>query len=341
MQLTSFPRPVPLERYEAAISRVVGRLAGQPGVLAVYQVGGIRTPGISDIDLFVIFADGASCRADPLAGLDAVDRYLYPHGQFGLCRRHFELAGRYPFFHDFRLLWGEPVEPTRTELGPELCPDEVRAVNFQTGLEYLVKMFVSMTVEQTYGILRVRNQLLLGRALLYDLDYVGIKSGRVVEMVAQIVDWREAWFRKPPPRGAIAAWFREFHTLLRELLGELLDQHALYAPEWADLRIAGNMELVPSARFGYEHTGLALPAAFAGLGRRYFNLQHRFNRFRFLVPIDAGDGQGDGQGDGGGRGILRRRHELVTEMTDYNRLHLPHFMPVSTALNIFRRRGAG
>ena len=134
----------------------------------------------------------------------------------------------------------------------------------------------------------------------------------------------------------IAAWFREFHALLRELLGELLDQHALYAPGWADLRIAGNMELVPSARFGYEHAGLTLPAAFAGLGRRYFNLQHRFNRFRFLLPIDAGDGQSDS----GGRGVLRRRHELVTEMTEYNRTHLPHFTPVSTALNMFRRRAA-
>lgn len=326
MKLTSFPRPVPLERYEVALDRVVGVLARQPGVLAVYQVGGIRTPGISDIDLFVIFADGVRCSVDPLSGLQGDDLYLFPHGQFGLCRRHFELAGRYPFFHDFRLRWGEVIEPAPADL----TPDETRLVHFQTGLEYLLKMYISMTIEQAYGIARVRNLLLLGRALLYDLEYVGITAGRSVELVSQIVDWREAWFRQPPSREAITAWFGELHTELRRLLGTLFAQQRFYAPPWADLRIAMSAELVPAARFGCEHSGLTLPAVFAGLGRRYFNLQHRFNRFRFQVPVE--------DDPAGQNAVLLQRHELVTEMTEYNRVHLPHFTPVSTALNMFRRR---
>jgi hypothetical protein len=306
-------------------------------VLSVYQVGGIRTPGISDVDLCVIFADGARCPADPLAGLEAHDRYLFPHAQFGLCRRHFALSRRYPFFHDFRLLWGDnwgehpEVSPAAADERPN--EREAQVVNVQTGLEYLLKMYASMTVEQTYGIARVRNQLLLGRALSYDLDYVGITSGRIVDLVRQIAEWRDAWFLKAPPRRAIIAWFREFHAVLGDALAGLFARHRLYVPAWADLRFAANMELVPAERFRCEHSGLALPAAFAGLGRRFFNFQHRFNHFRFHVPLDAGEGVD--------RGELQRRHELVSEMMEYNRLHLPHFMPVSTALNIFRRRGAG
>ena len=281
MKLTGYPHPVPREHYAGAIEEVLRPLRTEPSVQAVYQVGGIRTPGISDVDLLVVFRDGAQCRVDPLAGLSAAGRYLFPHGQFGMPAQSFAAAIRFGFFHDYRLLHGdEPAAGHATLTGA----DSVR-VNHQTGLEYLLKMFISMSVEHTYGIARVRNLLLLGRALRYDLEYVGAARSRLGPLVDQVIGWRDRWFEQRPDDADIRRWFATMYCELEALLRDLLARSPLFIPAWADLRIAGNMVICPAARLGVEHRGVTLPAVLGGLGRRYFNLQHRLNRFRFEVPV--------------------------------------------------------
>lgn len=325
MKLTGYPRPVARENYARAIEDVLRPLRTAPAVRAVYQVGGIRTPGISDVDLLVVFSDDADCGLDPLAGLSAEGRYLFPHGQFGMPARYFAGAIAFGFFHDYRLLFGQEQQPAAT---PLVAADSDR-VNRQTGLEYLLKMFISMSVERAYGIARVRNLLLLGRALRYDLEYVGAADSRVGTLVDQVIAWREDWFRSRPADADIRRWFGEMYRALETLLGELLGRSPLYLPDWADPHIARNMVIRPGARLGVEHRGMPLPSMLGGLGRRYFNLQHRFNRFAFQVPVTAETTP-----------IVRERHELVAAMGEYNRRRLPYFSPTPSALGIFRRREA-
>jgi hypothetical protein len=324
MILTGLPRPVPRERYLCAIEEVLRPLREHPAVQAVYQVGGIRTPGISDVDLLVVFRDGSSCQLDPLANLGRDDRYLFPHNQFGLPAEWFASAVRFGFFHDYRLLYGQQIAADSSPL-PAI---DVAAVNRQAGLEYLLKMFISMSVEHAYGIARVRNLLLLGRALRYDLQYVGAEDGAVGRLVDQVIDWRERWFSAPPRPDEIVDWFERMYRALGALLGELFGKWPLFVPEWADLRIAANMRIEPGARFSADHAGFTLPARFGGIGRRYFNLQHRFNRFRFYVPVTHA-----------APAVVMERHELVAAMREYNRRFLPFFNAVPMAIGIFTRQG--
>jgi hypothetical protein len=323
MKLTGYPRELTREDYARAIDDVLCRLRAEPDVLAVYQVGGVRTPGISDVDLLVIFRDDSHYHMDPLAHLSADGRYVFDHGQFGMPARHFAGAVRFAFFHDYRLLYGQEQQPAV----PALEGAERDIVNRQTALEYLLKMYVSMSVERCYGIIRVRNLLLLGRALRYDLEYVGIADGHVARLVDEVTRWREIWFSSRPGDADISRWFTDMYAELESLLLELLARTPLFVPEWADRRIASNMELRQAARLGVEHYGVTLPSILAGLGRRYFNLQHRFNRFTFHVPLTADASP-----------VLRERHELIAGMGAYNRARLPHFMPSPSALGIFRRR---
>lgn len=325
MKLTGFPRPVAREAYAQAIETVVHGLSAQPAVHAIYQVGGIRSPGISDVDLLVIFRDDAECAFDPLGRLSADERYLFPHSQFGLAARFFRGAIRFGFFHDYRLLWGAPQDPIDDALGPE----DAAAVNRQAGVEYLLKMYITMSVERCFGIARVRNLLLLGRALRYDLEYVGATGGRLDGLVDQAIAWREAWFTAPPSRPAIVDWYQEVYRELEQLLAGLLEKQPLFAPEWADLRIARNMALAPAGRLAVRRRGFSLPAMFGGLGRRYFNLQHRFNAFTFQLPISPA-----------GPAILAERHEFVAAVTKYNQHRLPSFLATPSALGIFRRMEA-
>jgi hypothetical protein len=323
MKFTGYPRAMARDVYACAIEDVLGRLRCEPAVLAVYQVGAVRTPGISDVDLLVIFRDDADCALDPLAGLADAARYVFAHSQFGMPARHFAGAVRFGFFHDYRLLHGTAQQPE----GVALAAADREAVDRQAGIEYLLKLFVTMSVERRYGIVKVRNLLLLGRSLRYDLDYVGAGDSRVGSLVDEIVAWREQWFRRRPSDDLLRRWFAEMYRELEALLGELLVRAPLYLPDWVDLRIADNMELRPAARLGVGHRGVTLPAMLGGLGRRYFNLQHRFNRFAFDVPVtrDAAP-------------AVRERHEFIAEMGAYNRRRLPYFNPTPSALTIFRRR---
>lgn len=325
MKFTDFPRAASREDYGRAIETVLRPLRSEPQVQAVFQVGGIRSPGISDVDLLVIFTDDARCALDPLAGLSAGQRYFFPHGQFGLSGRHFAGAVRFGFFHDYKLLLGEDPKPVVAELSAA----ERDRMNRQVALEYLVRLFVSMSVERTYGIVKVRNLLLVGRALSYDLDYLGATDSPVGKLVDEVVAWRDRWFEARPRDREIRAWFETLYRELEALLRSELRQRPLYLPEWADRQIAGNMSIAPAADLGVTHRGVTLPSQFGGLGRRYFNLQHRFNRFCFNVPVTAD-----------AEPVLRERHELVAEMGEHNRENLPHFTATPMPLGIFRRRAS-
>lgn len=322
MKLTGFPRPVAREAYIQAIDGVVRVLRAQPAVRAIYQVGGIRSPGISDVDLLVVFHDDVDSTFDPLQGLSAGERYLFPHSQFGLPERFFPAAIRFGFFHDYQLLYGLPLEPAVDPLGPE----ELAVVNRQVGLEYLLKMYIGMCIERRYGIARVRNLLLLGRALRYDLEYVGATGGRLDELVEKVIAWREAWFTAPPPAGEVVGWFNAVHVELERLLVTLLERQPLFVPDCVNLRIARNQTLEPAGRLEWAHRGLTLPAGLGDLGRRYFNVQHRFNSFSFKVPITQSAPP-----------VLKERHALIAAMLEYNDRHLPFYGPPGPALPIFRR----
>lgn len=323
MKLVDFPVYVPPDRYQRSIDSMVARLREFPGVRSIYQIGGVSTPGVSDIDLLVIFDDGASCRRNPLQGLDKPDRYLYIHSLFGLPESHFRESLQYVFFHDYNHLWGERLALPERRQAQEVD----RGIRAQAALEYLIKLYISMSVERTYRIIKVRNLLLHAKALLYDLSDLEITSGPLPGLLARMIEWRSRWFGNRPDRESLLQWYDDFYRHLGIELGAAIVARKFYVPAWGDLRIARNMRMVPSAGLSCRHTGITLPAMFGGIGEKYFNVQHRFNRFEFHVPVVS-------------TGIPReisRRHEFVTGLNEYNARNLPYFVPVAYGLPIFSR----
>ena len=95
-------------------------------------------------------------------------------------------------------------------------------------------------------------------------------------------------------------------------------------PEWTNLRSARNITLVPSKKFGYKHKGITLPAILGDLGKKYFNVQHRFNEFQFHVPITSYDIPG----------ILQEQFIFLKGMKAYSNIKFTHVMPLASSLNI-------
>ena len=322
MYLTAYPRFVPVLRYDLAIQQMIKKLRQQDAVLSIFQIGNINSPGISDIDMLVVFEDGAKCNLNPLEDLLKSERYLFCHGLYGVSETHFREARCDTFFHNYNLLLGEKLPVAEGDLSKE----EMEASRSQTALEYLTKMFIDMTVEIIYGIVRVRVLLLHTKALLYDLEFLNISSGKLFDLIQTAVIWRDHWFKKKPDKQTLKIWIKEFYGELRVFLKVMLQAKTFYLPKWANLRIARNMTLIPSKKFGYTHKGMTLPAGLGGLGRKYFNAQHRFNKFEFQIPITTFDIPD----------TLLKRFIFMRNMKLENNRNLPYFMPLTSSLNILR-----
>ena len=319
MKLVDFPHYVAVERYDAIRDSVISRLLEQAGISAVFQVGSVGTPGISDIDLMVLFDEGVRCAFNALTGLDKEARYLFNHNPFGTSRERFDGVDRFTFFHNYKLLWGdEPSHDAR-------LTDEglISILKAQTALEYLLKMYTHMTVERTYGIIKVRGLLLHIKALMYDLEFLGVTSGPVHDALRQIIDWRNNWFEAQPSKMELLDWHRRFYELLHGFLLEQFYRNSFYLP-FGQVRLSMNMTLRKAKCFSSQHGGFTLPSVFGFLGRKYFNIQHRWNRFDFDVPMVSE-----------GPDILVDRHNFLVDTARYNAQYLPHLLLPGSSLAVF------
>ncbi|MBM4196799.1 MAG: hypothetical protein FJ197_06835 [Gammaproteobacteria bacterium] len=320
MKLTDFPRAVPRAAYSAVINRIVETLVRQPGVRSIFQVGSVTNPGISDIDFFVVFDDGARCEVDPRAGLSTDEIYLVNHGLFGGSIAHFGEVQKFSFLHNYHLLWGEALPIAVSDLPPR----DVATLKRQIALEYLVKIYVDSVVEATYGISRVRGFLLHVKGILYDLDFLGAGRCALRDVAEEWVARRDRWFANPPSDTEIRSLLERFDTELPRFIEEQFAAGPFYLPPGREFAIAGNMTVAVGDDFGHEHRGVTLPAMLGALGRRYFNIQHRFNSFRFKVPAK----------EAAQAPLLDARFRFLRRMKDYNRERLPCFMPAISSLQV-------
>jgi len=320
MHLTYFPRFVPVSAYDLAIERMIHKLRQQDGVVSIFQIGNIKNPGISDIDMLVVFEDGVECQYNPRQYLSKTDRHLFSHSLYGISKTSFSEAHRYTFFHNYNLLWGEELHFGESNLSG----DEIQVLKTQTALEYLIKMYVNMTIRNIYGIFSVIGLLRHVKALKYDLEFLNVGSGRLLDLIENLISWRDHWFKNRPTVRMLKIWIDDFYKKLSEFLREILKTTKFYLPRWANLRIARNIMLVPSEHFGYVHTGIILPYFLGGLGRKYFNLQHRFNTFKFQIPITPTKESK----------LIERRFVIRHSIKTQTRNKLPYFMPLTSSLNI-------
>lgn len=324
MYLTDFPYRVPLQDYSSAIEAMVEKLKHYPGVESIYQIGGMGNPGISDIDLFVVFSDDARCLFNPLDDLSPPHRYLFVHNVFGATSTDFIKSQQYDFFHDYKLVYGREFQIGQLKL-PE---EKLRTVNAQAAIEYLIKLYANMTVERTYGIIRVRGMLLLAKAVKYDLDALMINPDSLSAMVRRVLHWRNHWFEEKVDPASLLMFHEHFYDEIRKIIISGIAKHGFFIPAWADLRIADNMTLVQAHRVGFRRRGVCLPSAFGWMGRKYFNLQHRMNRFVFEAPFKTDQIPGP----------ILDRHSFITEICAHNSMNLPYFAPAPYGLPLFRRK---
>ena len=123
-----------LDQYDDQIKRMLDRLSSQVGVISVYQIGGISTPGISDIDFVVVFEDKYRCFKNFWKEQSTEERYFFVHTLYGVNESGFLETRKFTFFHHYKLLYGK-----ETYFENCLSEKDVAQLKTQTALEFLVK----------------------------------------------------------------------------------------------------------------------------------------------------------------------------------------------------------
>ncbi len=119
--------------YQKSIEKVVNYLSVFREVLSIYQIGKISTPGISDIDLIVVFNDDVKrFKYSYRKIFNNTDNYLFMHGLFGMPLRIFKKRDFLIPIYNCKLIEGQ-------EIISNACPPEEKSiVETMYSIEFLI-----------------------------------------------------------------------------------------------------------------------------------------------------------------------------------------------------------
>ena len=317
-KLIDYPHSVPLREYDDELSHMAEWLLQFPQVSSVYQVGSVGAPGISDLDLVVVFQDEQKLAIQPLNSLSRSGKYLFIHNLYGCSRKQFEKSQRFSFFGTFKLLAGERFSEQA------IVSNLSDTLKIQVALEFLLKMYVNLILQSAYKILRVRSLLLHVKGLLFDLEFLGVKSGRLVESIQDCMDIRKKWFDKASSAADLIKWFENFMPLLHSFLQEQLKQHTLFVSPSSSLRLAKNIQLKQSLTLDYKRIGISLPLGAYIFGEKIHKVLNKFNRFQINCPYSLKDLPPD----------IEEYFTFIDTCRNYNQSFIPHFYTLSSSLHI-------
>ena len=319
MKIVDIPRKCSEDDYYKIMDEQVAVLSKVEGVKSIYQIGGLSTPGISDIDLVVVFKDDYSYNLNPRSNISATGNYLFTHGLYGSSESHFKNCLKFTFFHNFRLLYGEDfnLKNTTTD-GNQLVLKE------QIALEFLFKMYVNIVVQKSYNVIKLRALFLHIKALPYDFEFLNIRPKKLIELVEKGVSLRNNWLDGNVTKSEVKTWFKQFFKSYQEFLVPLFNDYALYA-SYLNFKIAPNIEISNSKSLGFTKKGLVLPDPFNFLDKKYFNVLNRFNDFKIEVPLKTDAPK-----------IVSEYFSYADEVADFNKKHLPYFMTLTSSLKVYK-----
>jgi hypothetical protein len=312
--LINFPRQIPIEVYESAIAKISELLSREKGIVSIYQIGTISNPGISDIDLIVVFQHHVPGILDPKCVLNQKERHTFTHSVFGVSIKHFQNPHLQPFFHHFKLLYGEDLlrEPKHVN------ESEIQSLKTQIALEYLITNYIARSVERIYRVLSVRNLLMSVKALQFDLEFLGAKNSDFFRIVSQVNQWRDIWFEHSFDKPRFLQWFEDVYRGLVEFLKATLEKRQFYLPDIKQFQYTRNIKIMNHEQLHFIHRGLVLPGFLSKISRRAKKLNHFVNQFDFYFPFKKSLPEE----------IINQRFLFLRKMLAYHKKHFPHFSPL-------------
>jgi hypothetical protein len=321
-RLTDLPRYTPPETYGESIQTVLNSLSESEAVKTVFQIGGVSSPGISDIDFYIVFRDGSEFQTNPVKALSGIPSYHFTHNLFGTSENLATRMEPYTFFGNYKLLYGEAVNMNSHFLSPE----NKGIVEKQVALEYLAKAYLSISASINSGIIKARNILLHAKALQLDLELLGIRETSETQAIRQIVELRMVWFTEKNAAGALEGMILPYRESLRAVLSKAIEQFKFYVSEGTDMNVAKNMKLCNGNRVHVSRKGLSIPSLIRTSFSTAQRLQKRFSTHEIFLPLTTVNIPD----------VLHERTLLFREAEQLNKQRFPAFLPTAYGLHLFK-----
>jgi hypothetical protein len=276
-------RPIFVERkhYLEKIRIIIAFLSKQESVKSIYQLGSIADPGISDVDMLVVFKKNKGFTDDPRKILDQTGKYLFTHQLFGIHEDHIEDAMKYSMFNNFDYLYGDKIATL------SMSKNVVIEVNIQIAIEYLLKMYISLSVQQKCGIIKLRSFLLEAKAVRFDLAVLGLSESNLSNIVDKIISLRKHWFEDTNTDSSIIKLFLKFHYELGNLLQDIAKNNFLFVNKMKQYTLSKNIRLI-NGDFSFSSKS-KLPASSNFVPNKYLNkyfgIKKRFSKFDCYFPM--------------------------------------------------------
>lgn len=309
---------VSADSYRYLVEKIIKEGSRHNCIVSIYQIGSVSNPGISDLDLVFVFKNGISCDWNPRNNLTKEQKYVLVHNCFGAGEEYFKKAQFYSFFNNYRIIYGRDLLERQMDLSIDN-----NLLKRQVALEYLIKMFITLTIQMEFGTVKLRSLLLEAKAIKYDLEFLEIEKGELYNLVWQIIRWRNDWFNNTPSDKNIAEWIKVFYRELWKFLNNILENTSFYLPKNEKFALTDNIKIINDNKLQYKRTGIRLPGLFLR-NRKLFNINNKLSHFEFYVPWKS---EIDIQ-------LIQKRFDVLKAMQDYNKKHIPHFSPLSSSFNI-------
>lgn len=318
LKLIDFPVKITVTQYTNLRTKLVNQLLVDDAVLAVYQMGSVKDPGISDLDIICVFKNNSNCDLNLRNNLSLEEKKILTHGIFGMEEQDLEQIIAFNLLSNLQLLGGKDLKLNENET---IFNQDLKN---QIALEYMIKMFITLNAQTKLGIVKLRSFLLLGKAIRFDLDLLGIKEGELFDLVNEVLSCRSLWYQQQPKEAEVKALILNFYKALDELLIVTLKKEDFYLPK-DTIILPGGFKILKGKYFQKEHKGLVLPSMFQFLGKKYINLQYRLNKFTYHIPYEIP----------GSDNFLYKRFNFSEQMVIKNKVSFPHFMAVTSSLSIY------
>lgn len=245
-RLDALPQAAHVEEYRSAAEELEAALRALPGAVAVYGMGAVSAPGISDLDRIVVVRRGGSV-PNVWPKLARRTRQLAMHAPFlvdvDTFARHRAFAHVEPLAH----LWGERVDIEE--------PGDAEARRLLLGAEGAAAVLLVLVRQALGGRVRVRSTLCALHGLRHDLELAGLgpdDAPAAFALAGAVSELRATWFGPAgPPVTDLRGVLGRALPALAETLGAIERRLARPGSAPAALRLGGgwsNVRLVPGER---------------------------------------------------------------------------------------------
>jgi hypothetical protein len=316
MKLINYPERIERSSYSRLIEKIVHIVSIDKNLLSIYQMGSIKNPGISDLDLICVFKDNSSNFDNIREQLSPLEKKILTHGLFAVYESDFLEACKNNFISNLNHIYGKKISFPSEIAIPELFKTQI-------ALEYLLKLHITLETQSKLGIVKVRSFLLLAKAAIFDLELLNISSGSFYDSVQKVINLRDCWFELPDKDKTIVELINEFNKNLNEFLNDVLIFNKLYLSK-THFQLPGKINLFQSRDFRNEFRGIRLPSFLDFFGNYYIKIQYRLISKSFYVPFDLIDNE-----------ELKQKQQFGEKLHTINKVSFPFFLALNSSLTIY------